>query len=170
MKRLLLSLFIILFSRCQKEPSEYIILTRGMGMDPNSPRIGIELRNDTLYYCEEVIKDGKRGEYNYYIGQYDPQQFLRIKEKVDSHFKVPNHYEAIVDSKDYELIHNFFGSADTLKFSFPLLNDRQIETIFQIEVLKNSKLKQADYHKFPESLLKYRLPEPPPLDKKSPSF
>ena len=156
----------IFLSGCKyiTQKNEYIILTNGFSMNPAEPRIGIEITLDSIYYCQE--KSGGNGNYNYYRGDVDAQTFIKIKTEILKDFKSFKPHEYLVkDGQEYQMIYNIEDMMDTLLLESSFITKKQYALIEQIISLKDkSKFSEIKYHSFPEKLLKYKLPEPPPLD------
>lgn len=55
-------------------------------MNPNIPRLGIELKNDTLYYCEEDIN--QPGKYQYYYCINNGTTFENFKKDIKKKLSV----------------------------------------------------------------------------------
>lgn len=168
--------FLLFFFNCKEEQDEYIILTKGLGMNPDEPRVGIELTRHKLYFCKEVFKQKKiedytflarTGEYTYFTDKFDSNQFDTLKDEIKHYFKRPiSERQDIVDVSYYELIYKFTDKIDVLRFCLNELNDEQAKLIDKILSQKGSHLKEIPYHPFPESYLKETLPLPPPLELK----
>jgi len=144
---------------CKENQDEVIILTNSFSENPDTPRIGIEVRSMELYFCKENIE--KKGDYDFYYRKLDPSFFKKYKHQIEEKFKNIDQSDKIVDATLYELIFRFRTKSDTLRFYKSFLTKEQNEVIEEIIALKNRKLQKINYHEFPDELLKYRLPTPP---------
>lgn len=156
--------FIVLILSCDNSQNESIILTSGRSMNPDTPRFGIEIQNDVLYYCEET--KGGNEHYNYYSARIGSELFLIIKNNIKENFKNYSSDNEVVDATPFELIYKTNEETDTILFYHNFLSDKQIEIIEEIISLKNNKLQKINYHSFPQKLLTEKLPDPPPLKNK----
>lgn len=146
---------------CQNDTSENIILTSGLSSNPSTPRFGIEINSKYMYYCEEKLKE--KGKYNYFQGEMNPQIFKDIQSNLILVFDNTNESEDINDATRYELIYKNNSDMDTVRFYKYFLNNKQLNVLEKIELLKKSEFKKISYHQFPNALLTYKLPTPPPL-------
>ncbi|WP_417351300.1 hypothetical protein [Flavobacterium alkalisoli] len=174
-KLLLPLLFFILFSCTQKpqEMQENLIITVGSGMDPSEPRYGIELKGDTLFYCEEInpqetFKDTFL--YKYYYCIVGKEKVNDILNRSKAVFDNKLDYGYIDDANFYQIdINTYFDDKDkpidTLTTTFYLEHleeDEQLKVVNDILALKDCDLKPMKYHLFNSGILQYRLPPPPP--------
>ena len=98
--------FFVFFS-CNKKDNESIVLTSGLSMNPNELRFGIEIKNDTVYYCEEIVNSSAK--YNYYKSKIDSSIFLNLRNEVKEEFKTPIVNKSIVDATPFQLNISFDG-------------------------------------------------------------
>lgn len=174
--KLLLLLFFIVISCTQKpqEKQENLIITVGSGMDPSEPRYGIELKGDTLFYCEEInpqeiVKDTFL--YKYYYCIIGKEKVTEILERSKAVFDNKLDYGYIDDANFYQLnintyLENTDKPVDTLTTTFYIANlesEEQVKVVNDILALKNCDLKPMKYHLFNSGILQYSLPPPPPV-------
>lgn len=148
-----------IFISCNKENSDRIVLTSGLSMNPDEPRFGIEIKKDTLYYCEETA--GSSTKYNYYKSKIDPIVFLNLRKEIKNEFKVILVNKSIVDATQFQLYTSFDEKIEQENFYFTFLNEKQKKLINGILKLKDNKLEKIKYHNFPSELLTEKLPQPP---------
>ncbi len=141
--------------------NDSVVFTTNFSMDPSEPRFGIEIKSDTIFYCEEII--GNKGNYNYYYCNYDKDKIKSIHQEVLKQFSVGYKKNEISDGMLCQL--NIVNGEDSSKYVFfeSNLNVGQRKIINNIIILKNCNLKNMEYHSFPEEMLKDKLPEPPPI-------
>lgn len=168
--KLLLTMFVVLFFSCNKYVEDKIVLTSGLSMNPKEKRFGIEINQDSIYYCEEI--EGNRGTYNYFFIKYKYNGFSNMRKAFEREFKNKEiKSEAVVDGTPYKIYTSFEKKEDSTKFYYDYLNDEQSKLINEIIVLKKLKFKKISYHYFPAELLTESLPTPPaPLSRKSPNL
>jgi hypothetical protein len=142
------------FCCCTKE-NEKIILTSGISMDPSELRFGIELTNDSLFYCVET--NPLSGQYNYFQATFESSRFNEIKIDVLKIYKYID-TKPKKDGQLFELITVFDGNKDSIRF-----NSEQFSIIEAIINTRETKKEKIEYHDFPKGLLEDKLPEPPPL-------
>ncbi|WP_306353310.1 hypothetical protein [Flavobacterium sp. '19STA2R22 D10 B1'] len=164
MRKIIYLTFIIVFFSCNKNNNEKIILTSGLGMDPDALRFGIEVRKDSVFYCEEI--PNQKGEYNYYKSHFNSNDFLNLKNELESSFKEEVILHDIVDAKPYQLNLNLNKNNKTILFHNSFLNNKQMKAIDAIIELKKLNFDCSEFHKFPMELLNEKLPEPPVLIQK----
>ncbi len=160
MKSIYCLLLLVLFS-CKENPKEYIILTVGSSENPDTPRIGIECQVDKVYFCKEKLDE--KTEYDYYFVKFATSNFLNLKNAIETNFIAVNQQSDVVDASLYELIYSFETGTDTLRFHRAFLTKEQNFVVDNIIKLQNQNFTKINYHQFPETLLKLRLPSPPPL-------
>jgi hypothetical protein len=153
----LLSIF---FVGCNRNlDNDKIVLTSGIGMNPDSPRFGILINHNTIYYCEEIITN--KGNYTYYKVESNSDIFLNLKDKIDEGFKNKIIFKPIVDAEPLQLNLSFGKEKKVIKFYLDFLNESQVKVINDILEFKKLKFEKIDYYDFPKDLLNERLPEPP---------
>jgi hypothetical protein len=158
--RIILSFVIILtLLGCNLNNDEKIVLTCGLGMDPDGLRFGIEINQDKVFYCEEI--PNKEGKYNYYQSDFNSEEFLKLKQKLQLSFKQKVVLHDIVDATPYQLDIDFKDDKRVIKFYYAFLNERQIAVLNAITDLKRLKFKPIKFHEFPKVLLNEKLPPPP---------
>lgn len=160
MRKVVVLLIAMILLGCSKNNDEKIVLTCGLGMNPDALRYGIEVNHDKVFYCEEIPK--KKGKYNYYQANFDSEEFLKLKKDFEILSKQKIVLKNIVDGKPYQLDIDFKGEKRTIKFYFSFLNDNQIIFVNSIIKLKKLEFKQIEFHAFPMALLNEKLPVPPP--------
>jgi hypothetical protein len=169
MKYLIVFLSIFFIGCNQNLDNDKIILTTGLGMNPDLPRFGVLVKDNMIYYCEEIITN--KGNYNYYETKSDSDIFLDLKNKIDENFKSEIIFKPIVDAEPFQLNVYFGEEKKVMKFYLTFLNKSQIKVINDIVALKKLKFKKINYYDFPKELLTERLPKPPvPSSAKSPDF
>ncbi|EKT3958492.1 hypothetical protein LIS90_13365 [Flavobacterium psychrophilum] len=162
--KILFVMFSILFFSCNKSVKDKIVLTSGLSMNPKEMRFGIEINQDSIYYCEE--KEEKKGAYNYYYINYKYEGFLNMKKSLGRIFRNEMiKSESVIDGTPYKIYTSFNKKKDSVKFYYDYLNDEQLKLIDKIKVLKKLKFKKISYHYFPTELLTEKLPPPPPPKK-----
>ncbi|MCA0231719.1 MAG: hypothetical protein LCH91_14720 [Bacteroidetes bacterium] len=164
--RVFVCIFIVFFliSCTTNKEKEFIVLTTGFSSDPSTPRIGVKIQPDSIYYCEE--KRNKEGGYNYFSNNLNKIIYSEIKEDILKEFHNYKHInDEVLDGTPLQLIYNFENKCDTISFYFAYLTNSQAELIGKVKSLSKVKLHKANYHPFPENLLKYKLPTPPPIPK-----
>ena len=161
MKKLNIIISLIIFINCQNTSIESITLTSGLSQNPDEPRFGIEISNRNIYYCEEKIEN--KGTYNYFQCEVNPEIFDDLKYRISSTFKSTNESEDIVDATRYQLVYTVYNKSDTIRFYKQHLDDEQKKVIEKIISLKINKFRSIKYHSFPNELLTYKLPTPPPF-------
>lgn len=149
----------LIFISCDNGNNDKIVLTNGISMNPAEPRFGIEIKKDTLYYCEEIINN--KGNYNYYKSKIDSKIFLDLRNDIENEFEENIENKSIEDATPFELYTCFDNNIKKNKFYFSFLNKNQIKVIKTIIKLKEIKMEKIDYHHFPYELLTEKLPEPP---------
>ncbi|KGO78579.1 hypothetical protein Q763_17240 [Flavobacterium beibuense F44-8] len=167
MKRYVLLSFLVISCTVKQQPQpESLVLTVGSGINPNEPRFGIELKGDTLFYCEEInprdsFKDTFLYKYSYcIIGKKKVNEMLDRSKAV---FDTKVDYGHIADASYYQLDIN--TEADTVKTTFYISNletDSQKQAVYDIIALKDCDLKPMEFHDFKSGILQYKLPPPPP--------
>lgn len=163
MKSIYIYTIILLYGCRNAASNEYIILTSGFSIDPATPRIGIKIQSDSIYYCEE--KEEKKGEYNYFSNEFSDTLFLKFKNKIMKEFNSADHLnEEVIDGRPWQLIYSLENKRDTILYYYSNLTEGQAEISQEIEELSNRKFHQIKYYPFPEELLKYKLPPPPSLE------
>jgi hypothetical protein len=139
--------------------NDKIVLTSGIAMNPNSPRFGILIEHNAIYYCEEIITN--KGNYTYFKAESDSDIFLNLKDKIDENFKNKMIFKPIVDAEPLQLNLSFGKEKKVVKFYLIFLNQSQAKVINDILEFKKLKFEKIDYYDFPKDLLTERLPEPP---------
>ncbi|TCN50527.1 hypothetical protein D0809_23580 [Flavobacterium circumlabens] len=160
MRKVVVLLIAMIILGCSKNNDEKIVLTCGLGMNPDALRYGIEVNHDKVFYCEEIPK--KKGKYNYYQANFDSKEFLKFKKDFEILFKQKIVLRDIVDGKPYRLDISFNEEDKrTIKFYYSFLNDQEIALVNSIIKLKKLEFKQIKFHAFPMALLNEKLPPPP---------
>lgn len=150
------------FVSCKQKQPDYIILTNGLSENPDMPRVGIEIRNNELFLCEENTR--VKGTYTYYSCKFNPTQFQTFENEINESFKEVNQDNNISDATPYELIYRFNKKLDSIRFYTPFLTIDQLRVVKEIISLKDCERQKINYHSFPIGLLKEKIPEPPPLE------
>lgn len=96
--------------------SEKIVLTCGLGMNPNASRFGLEIQQNKIFYCEEI--PNQKGKYNYYISSINSEKFLTLKNQIKSAFEEKVLLHDIVDARPYQLDLAFNNDTKTVKFYY----------------------------------------------------
>ncbi|QYJ68242.1 hypothetical protein [Flavobacterium litorale] len=139
------------------ENDSKIIFTTGIAMDPSEPRIGIEIKPDTLFYC---LEKHEKAEYDYYycLQRTNVEEYIR---KLKPLFNYYPKYSDIPDATPCQL--DIVEKQDTLRFVFylELINDKQREIIHDLITLKDCDTIKIEHRDFPVELLLDKLPEPP---------
>lgn len=153
-------LLIVLFCISCKNDDEKIVLTCGLGENPDSPRFGIEINNSgDVFYCEEI--KNKIGEYKYYQSKLrDETKFNDLKSLIRNDFKTKKIQNKNTGTRFYNLKMIDESSSVDVFFAFNSLDSNQVVLINKIVSLKNQKMKKIKYHDFPNKLLIYKLPVP----------
>jgi len=159
MRKLFILLGLIVISCNTENNKEKIILTTGISMNPDEPRIGIEINKDSLYYCEEI--NSKKGHYRYYKAKINSEVFFSLKQDIQNNFKEVFKDDEIADSTPYQLNIKFDSNSNNFKFYLNNLNSMQLKIIKRIKNVKGDKLVKIKDHDFPKELLLEKLPEPP---------
>ncbi|MDD5152002.1 MAG: hypothetical protein PHC28_16235 [Flavobacterium sp.] len=151
----------LIFISCNNDNNDKIVLTSGISMNPAEPRFGIEIKRDTLYYCEEIINN--KGNYNYYKSEIDSKILSDLRNGIQNEFKKNIENKSIEDATPFELYTCFDNNIKKNKFYFSSfsLNKNQIKVIKTIIKLKELKMEKIESHSFPNELLTEKLPEPP---------
>ncbi len=161
--RYLVFILSFLFVYCNSNSKDYkIILTNGIGMNPDSPRFGLSITPDAIYYCEEDAV--KMGNYTYYKCVVDSRIFDQFKNKIEMEFFTELPFTAIIDATPFQLNTKFEASQKVHKFYFRTLNKKQLQIINDILQLKRLRFQRIDYYEFPMDLLAEKLPEPPSIE------
>lgn len=160
MKKYFFVLIVLILSSCNKINDEKIVLTCGLGMNPDALRFGIEINKDKVFYCEEI--PSKKGKYNYYQSDFNSEEFLKLKQELQLSFKQEVVLHNIVDANQYQLDIDFKDDKRIVKFYYAFLNKKQATVVNTITDLKKLKFQHIKFHKFPMVLLNQKLPEPPP--------
>lgn len=165
-KFFLLSVSILFFSCQYQKEKKYdrVIFTTGFFMDPAQPRFGIEIKVDTLFYCEEIINSN--GRYNYYYCIHNIDKLNKLRQKIKSSFASRIETRDFPDATLCQL--DIISKNDTIKETFYLgmLEHFRSDIIKEMIKLKDCDLKQIEYHEFPQDLLNSKMPVPPPISKK----
>lgn len=158
MRIFFISFFFLLVS-CRNE-SKSLIFTTNRSMDPNEPRFGIEIKNDTIFYCEEIISN--RGKYNYYYCITDYKIIQKSIKEIEKEFDSQLVYGKLVDATLCQI--NIKSENDSLRTTFYIeeLTGSQEEAINKLLELKACKFKKLNFHLFPSEMLRDELPIPPP--------
>lgn len=159
-KYLYCTIILSLFLSCGHYKSDRIILTQGLSENPKAKRIGIEVRPDSVFYCQEIL--GGIGKYNCFEKSENQELFSDLKKIVLNNFINVDENTDFVDGQLLQLIYIFEEKADTLYFSRNNLSTNQNIVIDRIIELSNLKFSQISKHEFPNSLLHEKLPKPPP--------
>lgn len=157
-KNKILLLLLIVFA-CNTKNVQKVVLTIGVSMNPNEPRIGIEIDGNNIYYCREKIN--KKGDYDYFHGTLNQEELKKLDFNIGESFKNKIELENIVDATPYQLNFNLNETPEKRKFYLSNLEGKQLKIIEKIIEMKNVKLTRIEYHKFPNDLLQEKLPEPP---------
>jgi hypothetical protein len=145
---------------CNANNEEKIVLTCGLGMNPDALRFGIEINQDKIFYCEEI--PNKKGKYNYYQSDFNSEEFLKLKQELQLSFKQEVVLHNIDDAEQYQLNIDYKDDERIIKFYYPFLNEKQATVVNTITDLKKLKFQHIKFHKFPMVLLNEKLPQPPP--------
>lgn len=145
---------------CNKNNDEKIVLTCGLGMNPDELRFGIEINQNKVFYCEEIPNE--KGKYNYYQSDFNSEEFLKLKRELQLSFKQKVVLHDIVDATPYQLDIDFKDDKRTINFYYAFLNEKQAAVVNTITDLKKLKFQPIKFHEFPMVLLNEKLPEPPP--------
>ncbi|GGP06312.1 hypothetical protein GCM10010992_26020 [Cloacibacterium rupense] len=150
-------LLILLFS-CNKE-SEFIEVTQGIGMNPAEPRYGVLVTsNNELFFCNEIISNGKRtSKYKYY--KYNESiDFSSYKEMVLKNFKdkINSKSLKVNDAEYYQLKYKTSSKQYKSIFFESDLNPEQFEILMNFIRLPDNKLKLSEeipFYNFSSDLL-----------------
>jgi hypothetical protein len=160
-----IGLLCILFSLtcCNSKVEDKIILTSGFSMNPQTARIGIEIKGDSLFYCEEIVETP--GRYKYFYCLVDKEKSYKILNKLKNKFTGDKKFVAEVDATIYQLL--LISKGDTTKTNFhrDYIDAESNNLIDQLFELKKCDLSVKSYHYFPSELLQSKLPPPPKVFK-----
>lgn len=144
-KLALLTIILFISFSCVKK-NEIIIMTKGIDENPKSLRFGLELSNENLFYCEEIMP--LSGKYNYFqikIPRRQSNQIIKdiitIYDKIDT--ITPHYYDRI-----YEIILIYDNKKKIKRFGG--IKFIELENFIKLKDLKMNKIQ---YHEFPKELL-----------------
>jgi len=162
-KIFLLSISLLFFS-CQdqkEQKQERVIFTTGFFMNPAQPRFGIEIKADTLFYCEEIIDS--IGTYNYYYCIHNIDELDKLRERFKSSFASRIPAQDIPDATLCQV--DIISENEIIKETFYLvmLEHFRSDIIKEMIKLKDCDLKSIEYHEFPKDLLYSQMPIPPSI-------
>ena len=161
-----ISLYVCSVQCNTEDKDEKITLTLGINFsnNPASPRIGIEIRHNELFFCRERKKEKEWGKYNFYRTKINPKVFLMIKKEVLHAFR--DTVWIFGYSNNFPITHqlNYFlnNKKRIIEFNGSMLRENQIEVINKILSLQELKMERMDYHAFPVELLTEKFPGYPP--------
>lgn len=159
MKIIIFLNILILCISCNKS-QERLIFTQGLAENPDEKRIGIEIRPDSIFFCQEV--QAGTGIYNNYKSSCKSRLFNDCKKKILTDFTNLNEDTDFSDGQLNQLIYIFEEKADMVIFSRSNLSKEQNKLVDKILEIQTFQFNQSKMHRFPELLLQEKLPIPPP--------
>jgi len=131
-------------------------------MNPASPRRGIKLATDSLYYCEEVLP--YIGKYKYYARKFDKDSFYVFKAKAEDLFGNIGFTESdIADATVYAItIRNDKKLKFRKEFIYEYLDKDRFDFTLKLEKLFYGKLSTSANSAIIDGLL-INIPQEPPL-------
>ena len=159
---MLFAILCLLIISCNKE-KDYnvkIVFSTSFYSDPSKPRIGIELQNETTYFCIEKLHS--LGNYNYfYCEQQNNENLINL---IIQNFPPKIETEEIVDATLCQ-INVYKGNKEYIsQFYLETLSLDKYKIIEEVIDKKNCKSISIKNYKFPSDLLEYKLPTPPDIE------
>jgi outer membrane protein assembly factor BamE (lipoprotein component of BamABCDE complex) len=158
--RILLISFLLAVTGCSTSKENNInsiILTSGYAMDPDAPRIGIEITPDTIFYTEG--HSSAPTAFKYYYCLTNQAEFEKVKNIAEKYLTNLENDEDIADVTNYQIN---IGNKKT-RFNSASVTKESHAALEYILNLKNCRLKKMGHHVFPTEILQEQLPPPPPL-------
>lgn len=153
-------LAVLIFIGCEKKiNSPSVVLTTSFFSNPEQPRFGIEIKDDTLFYCKEITK--YPGRYDTYYCIYNYEELKEIQDEIRNAFKRQLKLNEESDATLCQL--NIKTEVDNIKILFNMesLSAERSEIIQRLIELKKCNLRPIKFHKFPMELLNAKMPVPP---------
>ena len=163
-KILLLFSAVSLLAACSNTAEKQsITLNHGLFMDTATRRYGIEVTNDTVFYCEE--QPGTPVRYSYYYSKEDTN-IDSLAAAANNLFDESLHYneEGIADATLCQLQIKRGAKLIQVNFFEELLTGEQLAMINKIDGMKKHRFYKMRYHQFPQDMLFQKLPPPPPVE------
>lgn len=166
MKKILILISFLLAFSCQNYKSlEFIMLSEGLGENPEVRRKAIAIfNNGKVFFCIEKAENAK---YEYYEYNVPDSVWIKYKKVVNDSFLNKNHdkYDSVSDSPHTELVIKLNGITRKINdLSYLILNPKNSSEIYSLfDLIDSKKAKKIEYFPFKSPVLFEELPLPPPI-------